>query len=374
MRAAVPAYVGSDFGDCPPGHRFGLYFPVWTDDWRIEKEQKSTALKQILRLPPHAQDALLALGERQALLLNNFPAEARLTLEAKSSSPFATGLGMEHPLENGFAFLNPHGLPYLPGSGVKGVLRRASQELNWDEATQISLLFGRATENQETDHLRGALSFWDVLPKPAGNTMEMDVMTPHQGAYYQGASTPHDSGQPTPIFFLVVPAGSEFSFHVTCDTARLPEDLRNSWQDLLRAGFAYAFDWLGFGAKTAVGYGAMERDKKAESDREAKRRRREEIAREEQAKREELENLTPAVRAIHEFLAIRPDKNQSEISTVIAGMKQGTLKLEKQEVANWLMTKMQDAKEWKEVSQAKKPEKDKTYQNTLLVKQWLQGN
>lgn len=266
MRAAVPAYVGSDFGDCPPGHRFGLYFPVWTNDWRIEKEQKSTALKQILRLPTHSQDALLALGKRQALLLNNFPAEARLTLEAKSSSPFATGLGMEHPLENGFAFLNPHGLPYLPGSGVKGVLRRASQELNWDEATKISPLFGRETENQEADHLRGALTFWDVLPKPAGNTMEMDVMTPHQGHYYQWKKDqrgnpievgPHDSGQPTPIVFLVVPAGSEFSFHVTCDTARLPEDLRNSWQDLLRTGFAYAFDWLGFGAKTAVGYGAM---------------------------------------------------------------------------------------------------------------------
>lgn len=29
---------------------------------------------------------------------------------------------------------------------------------------------------------------------------------------------------------------------------------------------------------------------------------------------------------------------------------------------------------WKESSQANKPEKDRDYQNTLLVKQWLAGN
>ena len=36
---------------------------------------------------------------------------------------------MEHPLENGFAFLQPYGLPYLAGSGVKGVLRQTARLL-----------------------------------------------------------------------------------------------------------------------------------------------------------------------------------------------------------------------------------------------------
>jgi CRISPR-associated protein Cmr6 len=31
----------------------------------------------------------------------------------------------------------------------------------------------------------------------------------------------------------------------------------NCWQQLLRAAFEHAFAWLGFGAKTAVGYGSM---------------------------------------------------------------------------------------------------------------------
>jgi CRISPR-associated protein Cmr6 len=38
---------------------------------------------------------------------------------------------------------------------------------------------------------------------------------------------------------------------------RLNENLRKDWKALLQDAFKYAFDWLGFGAKTAVGYGAM---------------------------------------------------------------------------------------------------------------------
>ena len=48
---------------------------------------------------------------------------------------------------------------------------------------------------------------------------------------------------------------------------RLAPDLAEAdrWQALLRAAFEHAFAWLGFGAKTAVGYGAMQRDKAAEA-------------------------------------------------------------------------------------------------------------
>lgn len=43
--------------------------------------------------------------------------------------------------------------------------------------------------------------------------------------------------------------------------------------------------------------------------------------------------------------------------------------------APWLKAKMQATKGLgKETSQAKKPEKDRDYQNTLLVKQWLAGD
>ncbi|MDP2432337.1 MAG: type III-B CRISPR module RAMP protein Cmr6 [Pseudomonadota bacterium] len=395
MRAAVPDYVGASFADCPPGHLFGLYFPVWKDDWMIEKDQKSAALKQTLALPPHTQETLAALRDRQTLLLDALPEAARLSIEAQSTAPFATGLGMEHPLENGFAFLNPYGLAYLPGSSIKGVLRRAAEELLpspaggrgaggegacWTEEA-ITALFGLESEDRQKEHTRGALTFWDALPKPAKNSMGMEVMTPHYGDYYKGESTPHDSGQPIPIVFLVVPEGAAFSFHLTCDTRRLPEPLSASWQDLMHVAFEHAFDWLGFGAKTAVGYGAMKWDDQREA---TVRKEREERAsqalqaveakRLDEEKKAARAGMSPVERAIQEFLDARLDKNAPEISAVIGAVKQGHMAEHKVAVAEWLRARMQAEKgQWKETSQAKKPDKDREYQNTSLVMRWLRG-
>ena len=184
-----------------------------------------------------------------------------MRLDARAIAPFTTGLGNEHPLENGFAFLNPYGLPYLPGSGVKGVLRQAAHELasgEWDDShgwseepcyplliggkpvldakkqpvvlSMLDVLFGRETSSGESDHVRGALMFWDVIPQVEGDSLMVEIMTPHQGHYYQWKKDqrgneievpPHESGQPNPISFLTVPPGSRFVFHVRCDLALL---------------------------------------------------------------------------------------------------------------------------------------------------------
>ena len=52
--------------------------------------------------------------------------------------------------------------------------------------------------------------------------------------------------------------GSSFRFIVTCQTERIDDSqIRATWNSILQDRFAEAFAWLGFGAKTAVGYGAM---------------------------------------------------------------------------------------------------------------------
>jgi len=98
-------------------------------------------------------------------------------------------------------------------------------------------------------------------------------MTPHQSHYYQKGEQPHDSGMPTPIQFLTVAPGSGFNFHLVCDLPRLqrlaPELAHDGkWKALMQEAFDHAFDWLGFGAKTAVGYGAMETDENAQLEQE----------------------------------------------------------------------------------------------------------
>lgn len=354
--AAVPAYLGNDFKEASPGMRFGQLLPIWTDrrdqetDVRDRVNKKSHEGKEVAhrleqqgmdatiaylralernRLPglwekndfaarkawdkikaltKNDQDCMKALADRHQALANAVPGETLLPLDALATAPFTTGLGNEHPLENGFAFLSPYGLPYLPGSGVKGVLRQAARELasgdwgekhGWDEEVPhpkspsarvaggsglsvIDILFGLESKDGDTDHLRGVLNFWDVIPQVRGDSFMVEIMTPHQSHYYQWKKdqhgnpievAPHDSGQPNPISFLTVPPGSRFTFHVVCDLAQLrrlaPELAENGrWRTLLQAAFQHAFTWLGFGAKTAVGYGAMTlRDGRTPKDR-----------------------------------------------------------------------------------------------------------
>ena len=273
-------------------------------------ENKTHAINRASNLTLFDRSAMVALVSRQQAMADFIPERRRTTFFADAVAPFTTGLGNEHPLENGFAFLNPYGLPYLPGSGVKGVVRRAARELasgawgntgGWDDEnvfpievsgkslplSMIDVLFGREPPSGDQHHIRGALSFWDVMPQIKGRRLSVEIMTPHQGHYYQKGESPHDSGQPNPISFLTVPPGSGFTFHVTCGRAHLqrhaPELLRDErWRALVEAAFAHAFEWLGFGAKTAVGYGAMEVDPRVE---EAKRQQ----AAEDAARRERQE-------------------------------------------------------------------------------------
>ena len=310
--AAVPAYLGNDFRDASPGLRFGMYLKIWgvnrrthtllwqthDIDYKVSGQQqqereykdenKVRALREATTLSKRDKDAMHALALRQSAQAATVVPDNLLRLEALATAPFTTGLGNEHPLENGFAFLNPYGLPYLPGSGVKGVMRQAARELasgDWGEshgwdAAAIDAFFGKEDSNEAQ---RGALAFWDVIPQIKGDSLSVEIMTPHQGHYYQqkagaGSTSPHDSGQPIPISYLTVPAQSGFAFHVVCDTnflSRLAPGLVGTWKTLLAAAFEHAFQWLGFGAKTAVGYGAMESNAMRENRKQAEEARKE---------------------------------------------------------------------------------------------------
>lgn len=278
MRAAIPEYLQAHLADAAPGHRFGLYYEGWTEDFSKPKSGAAATLKStVCPLPGHSRNLLKNLVDRQQQLAKSHP--GLFSWPAIASAPFATGLGNEHPLENGFAFLSPYGLPYLPGSGVKGVLRRAAEELAdgaWGETagwTQLAIanLFGPGEDNpteRDNNPRQGALRFWDVYPAPAPNAkndrplLGVEIMTPHLGEYYQGSKTPNTSLTPVPIPFLAIVAGSHFGFHVEAHPGRLAPELADRWQTLLTAAFEHAGEWLGFGAKTAVGYGRMQLDPK----------------------------------------------------------------------------------------------------------------
>lgn len=290
--AAVPAYIASNskvaFTDAAPGHKFLGYFRNWQgSDGEVFAAYKGKArlqgqipngpqkraanellknefdavLNEVCELPKASRQQIEALRSRQKALIAQHGVMG-YRKSTMSIAPFATGLGNEHLIENGFAFLTPYGLPYLPGSGVKGILRRSMQELCRDGEVgfadeAVNALFGPEKIDKPSDARRGAIDCWDVFPNPAGGRLVVEIMTPHHGGYYQQGEAPHDSGSPVPVSFLAVPAKSEFDFHVVCQSDRLTEALRGQWRELLDRAFAHAFEWVGFGAKTSVGYGAM---------------------------------------------------------------------------------------------------------------------
>lgn len=390
MRAAVPDYLAGHIADAAPGHRFGLYYTGWNDDFTATKDKKADAVKNVCELRGHSQKLLAALLARQTAQAEASP-DTVLALPHIASSPFATGLGNEHPLENGFSFLTPYGLPYLPGSGVKGVIRRAAEELergDWGDAQDwtaeaIRVLFGPGEEDferdRDTDPRQGALRFWDVLPSfehcAPKHSMSVEIMTPHLGDYYQGKNdgrvTPNTRLTPNPIPFLAVPPATTFLFHVECNPARIDDAaLLESWKPLIEAAFDHAGTWLGFGAKTAVGYGRMSPDTKAieaRRERDAKAAAAARRQQEAEARERKLSAMTPLDRAMQEAIDARP-QGQSELKALFNAFKQNRWQGEDaRAVAGCLKTQMQQEKLWREKSEKKKPEKDEPYQMTLAV-------
>ena len=172
MPAAVPKFVGDKFDTAPPGHRFRLYYEGWwtkeVDNRRIKTldqelagrvtpgrrtnlERRREAIEMRLEQTPNFAkrddeenleqlknlvacgetwtDTARMLRERQRSAAEKLCAENCAKWTVTTTSPTAIGTGVEHPIENGLLFYDPHGLPYLPGSSLKGGLRRAAEDL-----------------------------------------------------------------------------------------------------------------------------------------------------------------------------------------------------------------------------------------------------
>ena len=328
MPAAVPEFVGDEFKTAPPGHCFRLYYEGWRTREGGGRIAKLDPVSDIAQDSGSWKRAASELQKRQRCAAKELPAADCAWWTVKTTSPSAIGTGVEHPIENGLLFYDPHGLPYVPGSSLKGGLRRAAEDLalfsedsrgwtlglmwyffgfdgaasflrsgdgerKWRDAYQAHLervgietfawleeipavrerlqretardlgTFLRqlrddgAEGRHDCDALRtrGALDCWDAFVVPP--RLRVDIMNPHLGDYYQRGKTPHETGSPTPIYFLAIDADVELDVVVAYrphrdDHARPPV---SDWQALVRSALEHLGAHLGIGAKTSVGYG-----------------------------------------------------------------------------------------------------------------------
>ena len=280
---------GKGFKDGFPVHEPhpGLMFDKYIDTWDIDNcgnrlEQKPGKgkndtdaakagsrrqwLSEATKEYGYLKQGLNATVERQKNFVN---ALAGRCFAFKTDWRFLSGLGNGHPFETGFIWHRTLGVPYLPGSSVKGLIRAwADPKKGWgnkDSWDAVRHLFG-----DTDDQGAGALIVFDALPIEVPK-IELDIMNPHYGDYYNEVmvkvngndqpTPPADYLDPNPITFLTV-AKTTFLFFLAPRPGCERSDGRSAAGDiedgkkLLRE----ALRWLGAGGKTAVGYGFMTAD------------------------------------------------------------------------------------------------------------------
>ncbi len=164
---------------------------------------------------------------------------------------FVTGLGREHPVENGFAWHQTLGVPYLPGTSVKGMVRAWARDwLENADSTTLARILG-----PEGAGRIGSVLFLDALPTDPAR-LEADVMTPHYAPYYSDGEAPGDWFDPVPVPFLAVAARQEFQFVIAPRRPSHEQDKADA--ETARCWLRKALQWIGAGAKTAAGYGRFD--------------------------------------------------------------------------------------------------------------------
>lgn len=165
---------------------------------------------------------------------------------------WATGLGYSHAVENGLTWHHTLGVPYFPGSSVKGLLRAWMETKENPDLDKIRLWFGDQ-ENGLNKACSGGVIFFDAIPtKPVALTV--DVMTPHTGKWLaEGGkdNVPGDWIDPVPVFFLSC-EGGELNFAVAQSSHVEDVDIQEVHKEL-----GEALDYIGIGAKTSNGYGVF---------------------------------------------------------------------------------------------------------------------
>lgn len=248
------------------------YFPLWSGDDR-RPQRKAGDEKGSGNATKQALDRFVD-GRKQAekqlrSMLKDHEARRRRALkhlarrsekvltvvEARTLARFATGLGADHPTENGFSFDPSSGLPFIPGSAVKGLCRRAARLAGRDEAT-CGRWFGPETITGSSHGAQGEVTFFDAFPVQWPR-LAVDIVNCHHPAYYRTLTEkdvdrrnpPTETENPVPVYFLTVDKGAVFSVPLLAPAA-YAEEVTEALVSGLR--------WLGIGAKTAVGYGLMD--------------------------------------------------------------------------------------------------------------------
>lgn len=197
----------------------------------------------------------------------------------KPDCRLVAGLGSASVYETSISLHHIYGIPYLPASSIKGIIRswvirsvffpEKVEGYTEDELRQMvkeaeekamsdpdfSQIFGCTGNNETGKQARkarqGLVIFWDAFPIKTP-VIETDVLNPHYSRYYSKGAPPVDTDNPIPVYFLTV---ARTPFHFVFGAKE------QEWKDWTIRGKVFtqyykeALMFGGIGAKTAIGYG-----------------------------------------------------------------------------------------------------------------------
>ena len=264
-----------------PGLWFERFFPCWEDNNSTGEFKLScptstlhdfcsevTNLKQSVFHPQMLEE----IHNRQEKIRER---KAGRVLHFTTTGPLALGLGNSHPIENGFLFDRACGTPYLPGTAIKGICRAWARICNQEELA--NRLMGLRDDSQadvgSNESSMGELIFLDGYPT-IWPELEVDVICNHHPLFYQSAGDKRryngnpehgpsamDIESPIPIFHLALKEGCPFTIRII-PNLKIAGTAQRHQSNLkkIAAILAEALEYLGIGARTAVGYGTLSID------------------------------------------------------------------------------------------------------------------
>ncbi len=172
-------------------------------------------------------------------------------LKAKPIARIVHGLGGGHVRETSLTLHPVYGIPYIPASSLKGVVRNWFIQTYCDGNENQLALHPKGSLVFGTQEQRGMVQFHDIF-LTNDLRIEPDILTVHFKDYYSGRKAATDDQRPNPVTFLSVTV-SDVDIYVTSNKY---DD--SSSEELLKEAAnwtAQALSELGIGSKTSSGYG-----------------------------------------------------------------------------------------------------------------------
>lgn len=252
----------------PANANAGLVYDRYLPVWDSQADQFPKAQYGFLALKDFVEDynkpnrgerrqVISSLQERQQRSFNHLAWRAydHWECELKSTSRLVMGMGADHPLENGFGWHDLYGVPYLPATALKGLIRATAKLFDVPWAEEV---LGKDHDPEGGAAQTSLITVFDAFPT-SWPALAVDIINSHHPKYYKNSSEDKDEGiklpveteSPVPVCFLTIEAGVTWRMRIMA-RKKLPVKL-SEVGDLACEGL----QCLGIGGKTAVGYGRM---------------------------------------------------------------------------------------------------------------------